>query len=96
MNMFCLNISGKCVPLYLTYSVYPKEDKGCERVDNIIIVIYVGSGVRGLVNSLLCFSQERYLGLITYSVFQWADPAPSCHTKHRPTNPQTIKFLSHF
>lgn len=33
---------------------------------------------------------------ITYSVFQWADPTPSCHTKHRPTNPQTIKFLSHF
>lgn len=29
--MFCLNISGKCVPLYHTYSVYPKEDKGCER-----------------------------------------------------------------
>lgn len=57
--MFCLNISGKCVPLYLTYSVYPKEDKGCERVDNIIIVIYVGSGVRGLVNSLNNYVSHR-------------------------------------
>lgn len=94
--MFCLNISGKWVPLYHMYSVYPGEDKGCERVDNVIIVNYVGSGVHGLVNSLLCFSQERYLRPITYSVFQWADPTPSCHTKHRPTNPQTIKFLSHF
>lgn len=94
--MFCLNISGKWVPLYHMYSVYPGEDKGCERVDNVIIVNYVGSGVHGLVNSLLCFSQERYLRPITYSVFQWADPTPSSHTKHRPTNPQTIKFLSHF
>lgn len=94
--MFCLNISGKWVPLYHMYSVYPGEDKGCERVDNVIIVNYVGSGVHSLVNSLLCFSQERYLRPITYSVFQWADPTPSCHTKHRPTNPQTIKFLSYF
>lgn len=66
MNMFCLNISGKWVPLYHMYSVYPGEDKGCERVDNVIIVNYVGSGVHGLVNSLLCFSQERYLRPITY------------------------------
>lgn len=53
--MFCLNIFGKWVFLYYMYLVYFGEDKGCERVDNVIIVNYVGFGVYGFVNSLLCF-----------------------------------------
>lgn len=74
----------------------PERTKVVKELTMSSLSINVGSGVHGLVNSLLCFSQERYLRPITYSVFQWADPTPSCHTKHRPTNPQTIKFLSHF